>query len=272
MKLKHWRYNHLDLATQCEYVEDTNMSVLANSVELLNTRLLACLSRDARLLEIGCGAYSRLKKNMEPPTIWEGIDVIDFDRQGKPSVATRLASVEDIPWPVGSFDYVVSNQSIEHWYEYGVDFMSGLTEIRRVLEDSGKVFINFPVHLHGHRFFVTGDFEAIDQEFSKAGFDIQSRVAVIKSTIPPYRGWRLCGFPNFLVKRSQRHEATSYVVEYVLCKSTASSLCAYKRTESIKKPKLNVFQRQLHYGLRYIVWKVVARFLGRDRAQMNACG
>jgi len=264
MKLENWGYEILDLDDQKEYSENPEMSVMANAVELLNTRLLSSLDREAVLLEIGCGSYSLLKNNMKSPAVWEGIDVIDFDRRGKPSVATRRASVEDIPWPDDSFDIVVSNQSIEHWYEYGVDVNRGLSEIRRTLKEGGRAVLNFPIHLHGQKMFVLGDFAAIDSAFSKAGLDIVSRVAVIKSGIPQYRGWRLCGFPDSLVRKLPGHEDCSYVVEYVAARSATEPR---DTVPWVKKPKLNAIQRQLHYGLPYLAWKIGSRFLRRARAR-----
>lgn len=262
MNLDNWKFDLRDLDDQNEYVENPEMSVMANAVEFLNTRLLKSLPDDTVLLEIGCGSYSLLKNNMSSPAVWEGIDVIDVDRRGKPSVATHKASVEDIPWPDRSFDVVVSNQSIEHWYEYGVDVNRGLSEIRRTLKEGGRAVINFPIHLHGQKMFVLGDFAAIDDEFASAGLDIVSRVAVIKSGIPQYKGWRLCGFPDFLIRNSPGHEDCSYVVEYEAERSTKESEYA---VPWVKKPSLNAVQRQLHYGLPYLAWKVVNWLFRRAR-------
>ena len=38
-----------------------------------------------------------------------------------------------------------------------------LSEIRRVLRVDGQAVINFPIHLHGHRDFVLGDFNEEEQ-------------------------------------------------------------------------------------------------------------
>ena len=40
-----------------------------------------------------------------------------MDRHGKPSLASKLL-VCGIPYSSESFDIVISNQSIEHWFEY----------------------------------------------------------------------------------------------------------------------------------------------------------
>lgn len=266
MRLAHWQQELIDLALLTDFVENPSMSVLANAVEHLNLRLVASFDRPVVLLEIGCGTHSLLKNNIKTPSTWEGIDVVAFDRKGNPTIATRHASVDQIPWPEKTFDYVVSNQSIEHWYEYGVDIEQGLREIRRVLKDDGRAILNFPIHLHGHRMFVVGNFDLIDAEFTKAGFEIENRAAVIKSTVPQYEGWRLCGLPDFLVETLPKHEATSYVVEYVARKQVhATSQTDRKTLVPNKNAKLSFLERHLHYGLLYFTWKVTTHLLRRDR-------
>lgn len=265
IQLRHWRHEILDLAGQPDWSERSALSVLANSVEYLNARLLARLERSATLLEIGCGSYSLLKNEIRPRSRWEGIDVIDCDRKGRPSVATRRASVEDIPWPDGSFDYVVSNQSIEHWHEYGVALDRGLSEIGRVLKDGGTAVINFPIHLHGHRMFLSGDFAEIDANFTKVGFRIESRTAVIRSTAPVYRGWRKCGFPDFLVNALPHHESMSYVVEYLARKKGCSTISGEVARAAGEPRQANLLQRHIHYGVRYVAWKLCTRLVRIDR-------
>jgi SAM-dependent methyltransferase len=256
MKLKNWRHDVIDIAQDRDYRENPALSVLANAVELLNGKLIAELPQRVRLLEIGCGAHSLFKDRLISPAEWEGIDVIEVDGRGRPTVATRRASVEEIPWPDDSFDYVVSNQSIEHWYEYGVEMREGLLEIRRVLKESGKAVLNFPVHLHGNRLFLMGDFEAIDREFESAGLTIVQRTAVVKSTLPDYQGWKLCGFPDFLVKSLPHHEGTAYVVEYVAQKSATSATQGSKNYRDASSKKMPPIRRLFHYGLPYALWKV----------------
>ena len=261
MKLVHWQFERMDLDNQQVYVENPTMSMLANAVDLLNIRLLASIKGAVRLLEIGCGPYSLIRNRMQPPAQWEGIDVVKVDRKGHPSVATKQASVSDIPWPAASFDLVLSNQSIEHWYEYGVSLERGLFEIRRVLKSNGRAHINFPVHLHGQRMFVEGDFAAIDDAFARAGLLIERRIAVEKSSYADYRGWRLCGFPDFLISASPTSEDTSYVVEYI------ARPCGAVPADTPWKPQpaLRTWQRHWHYGPRYFVWKLLSRLRGRYR-------
>jgi SAM-dependent methyltransferase len=264
MKLANWPYDKVDLDKAVGFAENPSMSVMANAVDLLNVTLLSEVRGPIRLLEIGCGAYSLIRDRLPPPALWEGIDVIDVDRKGNPSIATRRASVEDIPWPDGTFDIVVSNQSIEHWYEYGVAVERGLAEIRRVLKPEGRAYINFPIHLHGERMFVEGEFTAIDAAFESVGLVIQRRVAVEKPSNPPYRGWRLCGFPDFMVTRCPSREDTSYVVEYVLSERVGAPLHPLALNWT-GRPRLTTLQRHWRYGLRYLFWKVTSRLLRRER-------
>lgn len=265
MVLRNWCHKLIDLATD-GYVDNPGLSVLANAVECLNLRLLTRLEEGSRLLEIGCGVHSLLKEGIREPSAWEGIDVIEVDRNGKRSIATKNASVEDIPWPSSTFDYVVSNQSIEHWHEYGVSLAQGLSEIHRVLKPGGRAVINFPIHLHGHRIFLTGDFAAIDTAFAEAGLEVISRVAVINSKLPAYRGWRMCGFPDFLVKTFSVYETTSFVVEYVSVRHGTDDRERNSKARAAR-PKVGRIGRTLHYGFKYAAWKSAARMLARDRAK-----
>lgn len=266
MNLAHWRHDVLDLASDSASIKNPEMSVLANSVESLNARLLEQLPASANLLEIGCGTHSLLKDGMRDSQVWEGIDVVSADRKGNPTIATRTASVQSIPWAAGSFDYVVSNQSIEHWHEYGVAISEGLSEIHRVLRPNGIAVLNFPIHLHGHRMFVQGEFETIDRLVEDSGFLIARRIAVIDSALDAYPGWRLCGFPDFLVKKRPTHESTSYVVEYHLRKGERGA-SGFAVPSARRSKRVSVVARHLHYGLSYAAWKVVNRLLSRDRVQ-----
>jgi len=113
-----------------------------------------------RVLEIGCGSSSRLLGMAEGRFEWAGVD-IQRRYRGQPSVATHLASVSDLPFEDSTYDCVVANQSIEHWYEWGVSIKQGLTEISRVLVVGGVAFIDAPVHFHGHRVFRRGNMAEI---------------------------------------------------------------------------------------------------------------
>lgn len=111
------------------------------------------------VLEIGCGSWSYLKRQLPKNVNWHGIDLVNSQ------IVTRLGSVGDIPYEQGSFDYVISNQSIEHWHEFGVPLRRGVSEISRVLSVGGQAWINSALYFHGHEYFVRGELDRIDSLF-----------------------------------------------------------------------------------------------------------
>jgi SAM-dependent methyltransferase len=144
------------------------------------------------LLEIGCGRWSYLKDNLPANLRWEGIDVFSEDRLGRKTIATRLGSVEKIPFENGSFDYVLANQSIEHWFEFGVTFKKALSEIARVLKTGGVFMVNFPIHLHGHLIFAVGREKEILGLFPEKNWEIVKIEKWRKNPFPldRYQPWK----------------------------------------------------------------------------------
>jgi SAM-dependent methyltransferase len=69
----------------------------------------------------------------------------------------------NIPFPDATFDVVFGNQSFEHWEEPLPDgtpsptYGECLAEIARVLRPGGTLYLDAPIHLHGHEMFVAGD-------------------------------------------------------------------------------------------------------------------
>lgn len=123
--------------------------------------------RDKDVLEIGCGTREKggfIKNIVESNNCrWTGIDILKTD------LATHVCSVEKMPFDDSSFDYVVGSQSLEHWKKP----KKALTEIRRVLRPDGTVSLTAPIHLHGEKMFVRGDFDAIEKLFVENGFKIE---------------------------------------------------------------------------------------------------
>lgn len=258
MQLKHWRHDVIDLSDHPDFVQQPHLSILANAVDFLNERLSLRAGGSSRSLEVGCGVQSVFRDKLGGGSRWEGIDVFARNERGVPTIATRIASVAAIPFPAGSFDVVLANQSIEHWHEYHVGITAALAEIRRVLSDDGRAVINFPVHLHGHRFFVRGDFGAIDKCFADAGLDVVKRSAVIDSRRPDYKGWRKCSFPDFYIHRNPRHEDTSYVVEYEArpAGGRPAAEAAAAAPQAIPG-RVSPFYRNAHHGPSYLLWKTL---------------
>jgi SAM-dependent methyltransferase len=128
---------------------------------------------NTRLLEIGCGTWSPLREACNSVGAhWEGID-ISREYYGKPTIATRIESVEDLSFPEQYFDLVIANQSLEHWDEFGCRPQLGLWQCFRVCRIGGKILMNVPIHFHGARMFVDGDTDAIRQLFEPFASDIE---------------------------------------------------------------------------------------------------
>ena len=69
----------------------------------------------------------------------------------------------DIPFPDATFDVAFGNQSFEHWEEGHYlqtekpGYRECLAEVWRVLKPGGALYLDAPIHLHGHEMFVVGD-------------------------------------------------------------------------------------------------------------------
>jgi len=257
MELKFWNHNIINLDSENHFEKDKNLSVLANAVDFLNIRLAEELSDEIKVLEVGCGVQSIFRDSLKNKNNWDGVDVFEENDRGIKTIATKIASVEHMPFPNNHFDYILSNQSIEHWREYSVNPVEGLTEIRRVLKSNGKAIINFPIHLHGDKMFVKGDFKKIDNCFLLADLKIIKRTAVIDSSIENYKGWSYCGFPDFYVKSLPENESTSYVVEYEVTPMNDAPILKknFDKVMPIKK-RHNTLRLNAHHGFVYLVWKL----------------
>lgn len=73
----------------------------------------------------------------------------------------------EIPFPAGTFDVAFAIQSFEHWEERlpsiarSPSYRECLAEIWRVLKPGGSLYVDAPIHLHGHEMFVAGDIPRI---------------------------------------------------------------------------------------------------------------
>lgn len=72
-----------------------------------------------------------------------------------------------IAFPDATFDLVFGIQSFEHWAEAHpklpepVDHSTCLREIWRVIKPGGTLYLDAPIHVHGHEMFVLGDYQKI---------------------------------------------------------------------------------------------------------------
>lgn len=129
-------------------------------------------TRGLRVLEVGYARRSYGKRIVEHSGgSWTGIEPL-HDR----SLVARLGSggyghAGDIPFPDETFDLVFGNQTFEHWGEPLPDgaipptYRECLAEIWRVLKPGGRLYLDAPIHLHGHEMFVAGDVERIKALF-----------------------------------------------------------------------------------------------------------
>lgn len=117
---------------------------------------------NSSVLEIGCGSWGFVRDLVEERgAVWQGIEPASHDSSGNPSIATKQGVVDRIPYPDNTFDFIISNQSIEHWHEFQSSFASGIAEIWRVLKEGGTTSLNFPLWFHGHPIFKTGKMGSI---------------------------------------------------------------------------------------------------------------
>lgn len=265
MELFDWQHKVVDLADYPEELVKEKESILANSVNVANYRFLKKVKPHYKILEIGCGCSSFIRDNMVNKKNWSGIDVYDFDSRGRPCIATHKASVHNTPFSNNSFDYVISNQSIEHWSEYGVKLAAGLCEIWRVLKVNGQAYLNFPFYLHGDPLFVQGNLIGIMKEIPSDIWKIREVVAFKNSNEGNYKGWQRCGFPDFYVNQ-KGFVPSSFVVELVIEKRN----CDEELFEAIKllNPKVKLkkktaLQRAYRHGIKYLVWRIISKFYKR---------
>lgn len=142
------------------------------------------------VLEIGCGNSKKgglIKKTLEANNCrWTGVDLEETD------LGAYVCNVNDMPFEDNAFDYVIGSQTIEHWRKP----RKALKEIHRVLKPEGKVYFTAPIHLHGRKIFVSGDFDSIEELFLKSGFDVEK-----------IETWRkeYCDLGPYLHKTAKKH-------------------------------------------------------------------
>ena len=100
MNLKHWQSRIIDLA-ETEFAKNPKLSVIANAVDYLNVQFAReFIGLDnSSVLEVGCGFQSVFRDGLPPNISWEGIDVVESSVDGRKSIATKIASVGQIPFP-----------------------------------------------------------------------------------------------------------------------------------------------------------------------------
>ena len=126
--------HNIDIDKVKDFNYEENESPLHNGVIYLNKKLDNSIKKNSSLLEIGCGVNSIFidsKKNKFSRI--DGLDIHEKDYRGRNTLANIIGSVSRIPIRSNFYDVCISNQSIEHWYEYNVSLSLGISEIARVL-------------------------------------------------------------------------------------------------------------------------------------------
>jgi ubiquinone/menaquinone biosynthesis C-methylase UbiE len=99
---------------------------------------------DRKLLDIACGIGLVLKAGEDAGLKTYGLDISDEAVKRARAISPKSELVvgdgENLPWPEGSFDYVTSLGSLEHY----LDPEKGMREISRVLSGSGTAIVMLP--------------------------------------------------------------------------------------------------------------------------------
>ena len=121
-------------------------------------------TKGLKALELGYGSRSFAKHVIEASGgSWTGVEP-GLQGEGPRHVGTGgHGHAGDIPFPDETFDIAFGNQSFEHWEEghhLQTDkpgYKECLAEVWRVLKPGGIVYLDAPMHLHGHEMFIAGD-------------------------------------------------------------------------------------------------------------------
>ena len=82
---------------------------------------------ESNLLEIGCGSKSSIiTANNKFLIRKDALDVQEINSKGEKTLANIIGTVSKLPFRSNSYDFCISNQSIEHWFEYNVSISQGI--------------------------------------------------------------------------------------------------------------------------------------------------
>ena len=232
------KFSCIDIDKEKLFIYDEDESPLHNSVIYLNQKLLNSISKNLKLLEIGCGIKSIfLDSKNNQFKIKDGLDIHEKDFRGRETLANLIGSVANIPTRSDFYDYCISNQSIEHWFEYNVSLSAGLSEISRVLKNkSGKMIINFPLFLHGKSEFAKGNIEYILKEISN--YFLIKEITFIYSESRKYKGWKKCGQDIYRIRSHVKQKGILSTPESIVCEIMGEKLTYNKKYKILKTSKI----------------------------------
>jgi ubiquinone/menaquinone biosynthesis C-methylase UbiE len=107
---------------------------------------LASVPAPQRILDVGCGTgylLRQLAARCPQASELAGIDAAPAMIDVAAATAAddrlhfRVGTAEELPWPAGTFDLVVSTTSFDHW----ADQQAGLTECARVMVPGGTLVL-----------------------------------------------------------------------------------------------------------------------------------
>ena len=250
--------NIIDIDKVNNFKYEENQSPLHNNVTYLNRKLLNNIEINSSLLEIGCGTNSIFIESKESKfSRIDGLDIHEKDLRGRNTLANIVGSVSKIPIRSNFYDFCLSNQSIEHWFEYNVSLNLGLSEIARVLKkDKGKMIINFPLFLHGKREFLQGNIEYILKEISKYFFI--KEIQFVHSGSRKYKGWKLCGQSSYRIKKYMVTKGITATPESIICEVIAVNISeAIQGKQNKALPLFRFFNIYKEYTLLELIIKIL---------------
>ena len=256
----------IDIDKALDFKYEENESPLHNSVIYLNRVFLSSINNNSSLLEIGCGTKSIFIETKEKKfSRIDGLDIHEKDFRGRDILANIIGSVSQIPTRSNFYDYCISNQSIEHWYEYNVGLSLGLSEIARVLKkDKGKMVINFPLFLHGKKEFLQGNIEYILNEISNY-FSIK-KIKFVHANSRKYQGWEICGQSQYRTKKYILSKGIKGTPESIICEVIAVNI--FESKPSRKSKAFSIF-RVINLYREYTLVEFVIKIINKIQFLKN---